>query len=176
MPESRRSVSWKVFSILVAVAACRHTRPERRPAVAAAAFPEPRIVAWSQGPFASTQVPPGVLIGVVVDASTGAPLPGAQVVVRYESSTLTDSTGRFRITLPRSYAPLEVHYRDYIDATSGVQYYPDSGQVAVFALHRLELRCMLTTGPVRWPGVQVIARDALTGGAPAVFHAWLIPR
>jgi hypothetical protein len=91
----------------------------------------------------------------------------AQVVVRYESSTVADSVGRFRVTLPKSYATLEVHAMGYIDVATGASYRPDSGQVAVFALQRLELRCMGTTGPVQWPGVTVIARDAVTGESPA---------
>src|SRR5688500_10302462 len=41
--------------------------------------PESPQVAWTQGPEASTNVPPGELAGLVVDAATGEPLAFAQL-------------------------------------------------------------------------------------------------
>jgi hypothetical protein len=136
------------------------------PAVPGSLQSEPQLVTRSQGPSATTKVPPGELAGIIVDAATGAPLPRTQVVVLYEGSAMTDSSGRFRVTIPHKPSTIQVRREGYIDANAGVIYRPDSGFVAVFALQRLELRCFMTMGPVQWPGVTVIARDAVTGESP----------
>lgn len=161
-----RWMSWKVLSVVVVAAGCR-SKPTPRPPEDVTALWEPRIVVRSSGPSATTKVPSGVLSGLVVDALTGAPVVRAQVVVRYESSTLTDSVGRFRLTLPKRGATVEVHSVGYIDALTGASYRPDSGQVAVFAIHRLGLQCMGDGDPALSPAVIVVARDVVTGEAPA---------
>ena len=146
------------------VASCRRHEPKSMPAPP----PDlrPQAIASTQGPRPSSQVPPDTLAGLVVDAFTGQPLPRTQVVVQYESSAMTDSSGRFRVGLPRKMAILQIRREGYFETDRGVTYRRDSGQVAVFALARNDARCHRTmTGP-GLPGVFVVIRDAISTQSP----------
>ena len=146
------------------VAACRHHEPKSIAAPPPDGRPQP--VARSQGPQPSSRAPRDTLAGVVIDALTGQPLSRAQVVVLYENSTLTDSTGRFRVELPRKWATLQVRHEGYFETNLATRYTPDSGQVAVFALTRDDARCRQVTTGGGFPGVVVIVRDALSAQPP----------
>jgi len=189
-----------VSLIALVVGACRQHEPKSMPAPPPDIRPQP--VASSQGPQPSSRIPPDTLAGMVVDALTGQPLSRAQVVVLYETSALTDSSGRFRVGLPRKPATIQVRHEGYFDANTAAMYRPDSGQVAVFALTRDDARCRMATAGGGLPGVVVIVHDAvstqLPNGlvsvivqhgerrdsvpdcpwqvAPATFHAWLLPQ
>src|SRR4051794_25368234 len=97
MPLGRPKRSYVPLLVLI-VAACRQHGPKSMPAPPPDARPQP--VARSQGPQPSRRIPRDTLAGLVVDAMTGQPLSRAQIVVLYEGSTLSDSSGRFRIGLP----------------------------------------------------------------------------
>jgi hypothetical protein len=104
---------------------------------------------------------------LVVDALTGQPLSRAQVIVLYESSALTDSSGRFRVGLPKKWATVQVRHEGYFEANAATRYSPDSGQVAVFALARDDARCRQVTTGSGFPGVVVIVRDAVSLRPPS---------
>jgi hypothetical protein len=150
--------------IALVVASCRHHEPKSMPAPPPDGRPQP--VVTSQGPKPSSRIPPDTLAGLVVDAFTGQPLSRAQVVVLYEGSALTDSSGRFRVGLPKKWATLQVRREGYFETNLATGYSPDSGQVAVFALTRDDARCRQVTTGVGFPGVVVIVRDAMSTQPP----------
>ena len=149
--------------MLLVVAACRH-EPKSMPAPPPDTRPQP--VARSQGPQPSRRIPHDTLAGMVVDALTGQPLSRAQIIVLYEGSALSDSSGRFRVGLPPKWATVQVRREGYIDANTATRYSPDSGQVAVFALTRDDARCRQATIGSGSPGVVVIVRDAVSTQPP----------
>lgn len=159
----RLTRSWVPLMALV-IAACRQHEPKSMPAPPPDVRPQP--VARSQGPHASGRIPSDTLAGLVVDALTGRPLSRVQVVVLYESSTLTDSSGRFRVGLPRKTATIQVRHEGYFEANTATMYSRDSGQVAVFALARDDLRCRSATMGGAAPGVVVIVHDAVSTQPP----------
>ena len=145
------------------------------------------MVAWSQGPLASTRVAAGELVGLVVDAESGAPVALVQVIVNQwtpgKPVVLTDSAGRFGMPVPNADETLRVMRIGY-DSYATTVPRGDSGLAAVVALRPTAVvLCHVSLGPAvvsidrkgvphpvthvqRNPGVVVIARDAFTGLAP----------
>ncbi len=178
------------FTLLVLppVAGCGGHRPPEPAAVPATQPPTTSkpVVAWSQGPLASTRVAPGELVGLVVDAESGAPVALAQVVVREwtpgTSLIMTDSGGHFRMPLPNAGETLRVARIGYQPYATTIPR-ADSGLAAVIALRPAAVvLCEVSVGgavyvdakgvahPIiqvpRHPGVVVTAHDAFTGRAP----------
>jgi len=155
------------------------------PATQSATTSKP-VIAWSQGPLASTRVAPGELAGLVVDAESGAPVAQVQIVVREwapgTALVMTDSGGRFRMPLPNAGETLRVARIGYQPYTTTIPP-ADSGLAAVIAIRPAAVvLCEVSVGGgmyvdakgVRHPiiqvqhhaGVVVIAHDAFTGRAP----------
>ena len=128
--------------------------------------PEAKVVAWSQAPLASAQVPAGYLAGLIVDAESGLPLFKAQVHIASTTvGAMSDSTGRFRVRLPSGVGAIRVRRIGYSTSATPIVAHTDSGYVMVAALRREPtILCTVTTG---YSGprsaVVVSARDALTG-------------
>ena len=149
--------------LVLAAASCRQHQPKSMPAPPPENRPQP--VARSQGPQASSRIPAGTLAGLVVDALTGQPLSRAQVVVMYEGSALTDSSGHFRVGISARVATVQVRHEGYFETNFASHYRPGSGQVAVVALTRDDARCRMGAGN-GFPGVVVVVRDAMSMLAP----------
>ena len=174
---------------LLLLAGCgghRALQPAAVPAAQPATSSKP-VVALSQAPLASTRVAPGELVGLVVDAESGTPVTLAQVIVNQltpgKPLVLTDSAGRFRMSLPNAGETLRVMRIGY-DSYATTVPRGDSGLAAVVALRPTAVvLCRVSLGPAvvsidrkgvphpvthveRNPGVVVIARDAFTGLAP----------
>ena len=142
-----------------------------------------RAVAWSQAPVSSSRVRPGEVEGLVVDTDTGEPLSYVQATfLQTTRMTITDSAGRFWLPVPNAGGVLRVArigygmYRTELPAS-------DSGRMLVVALRRQPIRtCRVSVGTAvivqragvrrmiglvqHYPGVIVIARDAMTAAAP----------
>ena len=169
----RPNVVLQVVSTAVLIGGCRHRREPPAPIVYGIPrdYVEVRRVVRTRGPLPSSRVPPGELVGVVLDEQNGEPIARARVTVTDRPyapgdfrATETDSAGRFRVRLlpaaaavtfsadkrPTRFLPLTVN--------------PDSGYVVVAAMERaVVLACTLFMGDAMIPGVVVIARDVVTG-------------
>ena len=114
----------------------------------------------------SDVVPEGQLRGIVVDAETGKPITGAQVlIVEIQKGNLTDADGHFDIRAiePGSHT-LQAQASGYEIVRIPFQVIPPRGGWAA----RFTLTRRVTFGPCGWNtyGVTVVVRDALTGRAP----------
>jgi len=127
-------------------------------------------VGWRE----SEAVEPLMLLGVVFDLETGAPLNAAQISVPSQNiGALSDSRGRFRLalTLP---GPLDIHVSriDYGPRAVHVAMPKEHGVVIQVGLPPADLHqcgeyrpdAVLPTGPQ----VRLRIRDARTGQAPSV--------
>ena len=134
--------------------------------------PESPQVAWTQGPEASTNVPPGELAGLVVDAATGEPLTFGQVYLDPLPATrvVTDSSGRFRLPLPDTPTRVRVGRIGFRTESATLHPKSDSGYAVVFALRPVAvvLCRVFAGGYVPLQAVQVRIRDAMSGDAPIV--------
>ena len=124
-----------------------------------------RIVAWTRGPDATSSVPRGEIVGVVVDAETGTPIDHAMVAIVMPGGTVyTDSSGRFRLRVPLARSTMRAMRFGYGTATLDVPARADSGLFATFALRSQPIRlCNVSIGGSLAPGVIVVAHDALMG-------------
>jgi len=174
----------------VALASC-HPRPTPAPAFpsAAASVVESSRFATSQAPVASSRVSSGVLEGLVIEEESGQPIDKAQIwVASTTAGTLTDSTGRFRVTIPDSTLSIRIMRIGYAPSRVDAVLERDSGYVMVAALTRVRVSlCSVTVGgafmevrdargkvtlrmlntAMPRSGVVILAHDALTGRAPA---------
>jgi len=74
------------------------------------------LCALSHPVYANGQVADRTISGTVVDAETGEPLAGVNILVSGTTTgTSTDAEGRFRLTVPDDAAVLEVSYIGYVD-------------------------------------------------------------
>ena len=74
------------------------------------------LCALSYPVYANGQVADRTISGTVVDAETGEPLAGVNILVSGTTTgTSTDAEGRFRLTVPDDAAVLEVSYLGYVD-------------------------------------------------------------
>ena len=162
----------------LALVGCRHRREPPPPVVYEERrdYAEPRRVVWTINPRVSSKVPAGELVGVVVDEQNGEPLARARVTAtdKYynagaNSSVETDSAGRFRVTVPREAAAVRVEHTQRPPTFLPLDWNRDSGLVAVVALQRpVILPCMVVVSTLSLPGVDIRARDAMTGAGPLV--------
>ena len=179
-----------VLCTVGALSGCR-ARPATAPTTAR---PVP-VVEWSgfaasQPPIASSRVSAGVLEGLVIDEKSAQPINAAQIWFAPSTvSTVTDSTGRFRVALPRAGYSIRIRRIGFDPHRVDAVLQRDSGYVMVAALTRTRaVLCQVTAGPaliaylrdakgrvtqrhlntyVPRSGVIIIARDALTGRAPS---------
>ena len=130
----------------------------------------------------------GTLEGLVVDEESGKPIDMVQIVFpRASVRALTDSTGRFRITIPRGRGALMILRIGFEQMRFDTPLDADSGYVMVAALRRAPVvLCRVVTGgvmvevrrdstgrstlhPIHTPmpnaAVIVFARDAISGRA-----------
>jgi hypothetical protein len=169
---------------------CR-PRPNPAPVTPVAyrpAEPQHRRFASGQPPTPSTRVNAGTLEGLVVDEESGKPIDMAQIVFpRATVRVFSDSTGRFRVTIPREPGALMIFRIGFEQTRFDTLLDADSGYVMVAALRRAAVvLCRVVSGvsmvevhrdsagrstirPIHTsvPNAAVIvsARDALSGTA-----------
>jgi len=176
MHDARQLVVLQVALVSLVLAGCRHRREPPAPVVYEERrdYASPRRVVQTINPRASSKVPPGELVGVVVDEQDGQPLARARVMAadKYYNtgaspSMETDSAGRFRVTIPREAAAVRVTHGNRPPTFMPLDWNRDSGSVAVVALQRpVVLPCVMFFGNAAQSGVEIVARDVTTGAGP----------
>lgn len=111
--------------------------------------------AASAGPADGAEAPPSALRGRVVDASTGSPVPGAQVrFVEGGSAVVTDEQGTFTLGVGDSlrqfagHAPLHVSVR-------AIGFKPREVALSLEALDASALVIRLVPAPISIPGIEI---------------------
>jgi iron complex outermembrane recepter protein len=128
---------------LVALGAAASAQDQ--PGLRAAGAPLPSVVATSGDPLDQR----GVVTGVIVDAVTGDPLPGAAVRIReLGRGQATDAEGRFRFE--------NVPARTYTVAAQFLGYLPAEQRIQVATGETVALRFALEASSIDLPGVVVI--------------------
>jgi len=115
------------------------------------------VVLLVAAPDAAAQPAGGVIAGIVVDAATGEPLPGAAVRLReLERGKATDLDGRFRFeAVPARATTLAVRFLGYLPLEQRVQVAPGEIVHVTLALEAsaLDLPGLVVTGTTRERGV-----------------------
>lgn len=117
----------------------------------------------------SLAVAQGEIRGVVLDATTGTPLSGAQVLVDHtQRAATTDSSGRFVVRdVPAGSHDLVVRKIAYATTRLTVEMEPGSGWVVRFTLPRSRiLNCGLFVCAGECHSIAVYVWDVLTGRPP----------
>ncbi|HUQ81158.1 MAG TPA: carboxypeptidase-like regulatory domain-containing protein [Gemmatimonadaceae bacterium] len=157
--------------LLASLIACHGAQP---PAPAVLQQPPdekaPVRVARTMTPVSSSKVPPGELVGIVVDDSTGQRLEFPQVFLsNTNGSAVGDALGRFTLAVPPGTPAIRVMRVGYEAAFIPVDVKPDSGYVVSVAIRKATVqlcRVFLSTYYAT-SGVVVVARDVLTGAGPS---------
>ena len=155
-----------LFPLGCAVLAALAARPT---SVAAQAHPSvgDAGVRWA----ASDGVAPLTISGIVLDASSGMPLPSAMIATTGDVGTLADESGRFELRLPSAGAlMLRVELIGFVVEVDTLFVEPDRGLLAQINLRMRPVpiceRMWCPDCPVA--GVRVEVHDFRTGQAPTV--------
>ena len=133
----RRRVHAAVLSIAIVCGCSTHQPPKQTPAGDGCTLPQEtgRSIVTTSHPAEGDSVARGQLAGTVVDAETGKPLQARIDIPASNRGTLSDSTGHFRIAVPRADARVFVQRIGYVRAEIPTNGVAESGLVASVRLH-----------------------------------------